>query len=786
MPCLRKMQVKPMDAVVVSDEKHVKAHGNPPTVGSSGSARLEDRVIVVRPEGRAVILEGSMVLRSRRGTALLHMRWPLLLCCFLQHGCTILGILAHAVSFVRMPLLATEDTVAGNKKAAVVVRHTTEIGLTLQVVCLMLALTSTAIILHGIHVPLFTMCLKNFDPWVMTACAIRLQSSLLYSKWALTGDYFDLTFDIMSMVIVLQALWMVILLDSACISLSSKHVVLISAWLCVAASVAASSFTSASTSPNWDPDAELDILWLAPMEPIQQFKNSLATIFVLLSKGVWNMIIKRRHFMFLSVPLGQEDSRVNVWFAELDSNDDGVVDLVELSTAIKCRLGLPQAHCDAAFQCLDCDRTGEISFRAFRATLLEQLDRHPSFSLDDHLMLLCKTAIKKFSCPVSFSLLLKSVIEQWNRVPTQDFGNAMYASLMSIPSIAEHFLGKNMAAQALQFGSMVQAVISVLKHGNLIDSEKRMRELGGRHVKYQVHISQIPIFQNHMVKTMKHQLGESGVDLYAWSVVWQHAFMDPFVHGWLAAANLQKDHLLDLAMSSLEDLLTDAQSFGRAMCEIILEKIQLCPWIQPSTTGMQDATDTLVSFILGFLQQFLRFLMAHDSININRELKCLSKLFAGQNTSMLALHCFAQAFQEVVCVKMKERVTSELLAAWTYIWQIEIIYGCQLLPHHLLKREIHDMMQDTRAAQISVHDLQSLIAGKLQLQKEAICLGLNDSELLSAEGIKKALLSLGMMFPCSDLRETICYHGSRLGTNVTMANASSFQSAASTCHSSHL
>jgi len=736
MVCFRKMKVAPVcDAIIPARE-------DTRSTKRKKSWTKNESLLIVRPVPCTRLLTGHMVLNFSIGEWAVRKVWPLIFC---FTTAALMRILPIVFADIDEPVYA----VRGRLGDLVEVQTVSAVGLVVRVSNLVWVCASLFIVLHRVHKQLLLMSLSYFDPWVLTLCGLRVGSSYLFSRFTLTEDILSLVADSVDLAIVVLSLWMVICAESADLKRRIRIAVLIIE--CLLACCLYVHFQIVSV--NFDAGADVDILWLAPMQPISQSRNASGTILVLLGKAAYNLVVKGRDFMLLNTHLQRDRASIDALFSELDADGDGVISHLEWDNVL-CSLHVPRSYIDAGFQSLDVGKVGHIESECFKTALTDQFCQHPDMAHGDHLVMVCRHAFSRLTGIVPLRDMLATVRVQWDKIEMQEFGKAVYTLLLTNPSIAEMFVDRVVEAQALMFANFVNLAISRLKKGHLFEMGSEMTALGARHVTYGVHISQFSTFQVSMFSALEDQLGQAFVEAErTWCFVWQVLLMSPFTRGWMSASDMKGHSICAMVGPSLEWLADDYDSMLQAMSASLRS---LC---RGRHAHMLQALPTILNETLRFLPRFVFCLLSRKDDDIQDLFSAFSSMFPERRACTAQLACLQEAFHAAARQVWQDRFIDAMAAAWSYIWQCEVIERVLLAAFSDFQGQIVALVSESRTSEMTMPEFISLFAG-LHLEDYVLSagfekLGPNSSGVVAVADIKRALLLENMFNPTCTIRQAV-------------------------------
>lgn len=251
-------------------------------------------VMVVKPVARAYILSGHMMSSWFVGDWLLRKKWPAIMAMFL-------ALAFHAADY--FGAFYTLREVPGVNNTPVARYQPTLLSSTMSVASMVAFTLSLVCVLTRVHSQLLWMTLRTFDPWAIIACSARGWSARTFSRYWLQQSQSDagwhsdagwvhnyIAYGI-DLVIILQFSGLLILVEAADIPKDVKRIFVA---ICLLYCVVISAVTLFwSEMPDWDTDAEVQILFFATMAPKSQFVSAYGTMAVLLTKAAVSTILQR-------------------------------------------------------------------------------------------------------------------------------------------------------------------------------------------------------------------------------------------------------------------------------------------------------------------------------------------------------------------------------------------------------------------------------------------------------------------------------------------------------------
>lgn len=224
--------------------------------------------MVVKPVARAYILSGHMMSSWSVGDWLLRKKWPAIMAMFL-------ALAFHAADY--FGAFYTLREVPGVNNTPVAMYQPTLLSSTMSVASMVAFTLSLVCVLTRVHSQLLWMTLRTFDPWAIIACSARGWSARTFSRYWLQQSQSDagwhsdagwvhnyIAYGI-DLVIILQFSGLLILVEAADIPKDVKRIFVA---ICLLYCVVISAVTLFwSEMPDWDTDAEVQILFFATMAP---------------------------------------------------------------------------------------------------------------------------------------------------------------------------------------------------------------------------------------------------------------------------------------------------------------------------------------------------------------------------------------------------------------------------------------------------------------------------------------------------------------------------------------
>eukprot|EP00928_Gymnodinium_smaydae_P045958 TRINITY_DN3058_c1_g1_i2.p1 TRINITY_DN3058_c1_g1~~TRINITY_DN3058_c1_g1_i2.p1 ORF type:complete len:658 (-),score=54.21 TRINITY_DN3058_c1_g1_i2:487-2433(-) len=609
------------------------------------------------------------------------------------------------------------------------------LGMTVRVTTLLLTLFAIWIVCHGVNRELMSMCLTYFDPWVFTICAIRLQASLLYSRYTLTEDAFSLGADLVTLFTGCFGLWMVILLEACDGSWYRKAYALTIVWVVVF--VFALSCHLPSDDVNWDPGATLDIFWLAPMSPKSQYTNALGTILVLLSKAVWNLVIRRKDFMFLHTHLKKDD--VN------DVLSTGLLYYPDWQSKLK-DSGIPDAHIPVAFRSLDVTRSGCVDNQVVQEALMAlTLAYAVSMTTNQRMRLLCQ---QEFSRSLGASLLprmVQDVVGQWEDIDIR---------------ILREEIGATCSCEGLEMLSLLSSLMTKLKNNTSHEWKSELDECS-RH-QLGALVSCLPGMQVNIFATLEKLLGHQFICLLSsWSCVWQVFFTSSIIQSYVSESSIIS--VACCAWPSQVWIERDKQAFLQQMLAGppgAFAKLQSANSLHQ--TFLESRSRACLDSVLGFTKA----LIAWNYSGMASMIGALFKMCSEHGLSVLQLQCLEESFQCAAKELFANDFTNEMSIAWACVW------------HEIIDRLLHVALAGAQEELDKVLHTSKQTLDRSEFRKCFSSLDLDDSvlrlafEQLALEGticedeatsqtviviadLKRSLLVRSMFYPMLNLREIL-------------------------------
>ncbi|CAJ1410728.1 unnamed protein product [Effrenium voratum] len=640
--------------------------------GADGGKR--GRIMVVKPVAKAYILSGHMMSSMAFGDFLLRKKWPMAVA-------IILALVLHVLDFFGTCYEIIEVQVQ-NDQPVVLAAVPTQLSAALSVVCVAAFSVALLGMLTRVHSQLLWMTLRTFDPWAIIACAMRGWASRSFSRHSvhigMERDLFASYYvaHVLDLVVILQFSFLIILAEAADVPKQLKRV-------CVAVCFIYCSLITLGALfcpviPDWDPQSEVQFLFFASMTPKSQFISAYGTMAVLLTKAVVSTIFQKHAFMYLRCHYQYCMDQLDASFAQLAVSDPMAITYSDFRLALQ-EMGVSESHIFAGFNVLDVEQDGRVSLHSFRKSLMDVFAEFPDASHSALLSRFCQDAFNQASGYSSLDSMFGTVLSGWRRIKLEEFGESMYNMLTQDPALAKLFRRDKVRTQALLFAAFVQVALSWLEEKDFRRIERDMTSLGLRHRAYGIQPSYICLFQIALLQTLSTKL--SGLSLHAeiaWSVVWSHFVVAPFLSG-LVDVESARPGLYCTVKTLLQE-----SSKAEGFIEALETNLNQVPGGQSNWLELfRDAghMTSHLAMLQGFILRIAEDLDAGNSLKARQMIRSVAQIHWDRGVvprHMLTFqHAMSQTFHEVLGPHV---FTHAAESRWAVFMQTEVLEVILLAP----------------------------------------------------------------------------------------------------------
>lgn len=635
--------------------------------------------MVVKPVARAYILSGHMMSSWFVGDWLLRKKWPAIMAMFL-------ALAFHAADY--FGAFYTLREVPGVNNTPVAMYQPTLLSSTMSVASMVAFTLSLVCVLTRVHSQLLWMTLRTFDPWAIIACSARGWSARTFSRYWLQQSQSDagwhsdagwvhnyIAYGI-DLVIILQFSGLLILVEAADIPKDVKRIFVA---ICLLYCVVISAVTLFwSEMPDWDTDAEVQILFFATMAPKSQFVSAYGTMAVLLTKAAVSTILQKNAFMYLRCHYEYCMDQLDTSFAKLATTDPSCIVYADFRLALQ-EIGISESHIFAGFNRLDVDHTGKVSLHNFRTCLMDIFAEHPDASHTVLLAKFCQEAFNHVSGYSSLDSMFGTVFSEWRRMKIEDFGECMYRSLVQDASLEKLFRRERMRTQSLLFAAFIQVALCWLEERDFRKVERDMISLGLRHRSYGIQPSYVCVFQIALLQTLCQNL--NGLSLQAeisWSVVWSHFVVAPFLQGLV-----DLDGERPAVYRAVKDLLVETKKQPTCIQSLVhnLHHVVGGFWDWNKLFRDPEHERQHLAMLLGFLVAVADDLDAGEILKARQRIRGIANIHWDRGVvprHMLAFqHAMSVTFREVVGPHV---FTHAAESSWAVFMQTEVLEILLLAP----------------------------------------------------------------------------------------------------------
>jgi len=429
---------------------------------------------------------------------------------------------------------------------------------------------------------------------------------------------------------------------------------------------------------DFDPDAQLCLLWIAPMSPKSQFLSAVGTVAIYLLKAAWNFVVHDRAFMFLRGQYEMEEDKPDLLFELLDLDDNNAISPLEWKVYLD-KLRVPDAEQKAGFKAMDVGASGAITSKQFIKIMSARTADKPCVSHADRLATFCREALVAESGTKDLSAMLDGIFDQWQRISLEKLGHDLYQQLLMDASIRTLFDSTNMEAMAVMLGAFTDLGIRWLQTADVLSLERKMTELGFQHAKYKVKMRFVSSFLACLFQAMESQLGPAFKELqHVWAFVWHHYIFRPFLNGLRKGLGLSHQWLVKQAIQSSEELFSQ---------ECFIDQV-----LQTMTSMEPIAIEKLSeswfaahrSVISNLLQELLSSLDLNKTAAFRSRVRSIAFQHSSRGIGCKYVAVFHEAFLRALCeFRFEDGDNSHeiICEAWAWILQVEFFEMWSLSRH---------------------------------------------------------------------------------------------------------